>query len=620
MTRHRHAARRIAALLLGGQVWLLAAAGEPAKAPAREGQERLFAAAKQGDAEAVRKLLEQGVDPNAEFQIGVNALHYASMRGHTAVAKVLLEHGADVNSHDTVNNFSALTYAAGGGFCDLVELLMARGADLNQRDLISGHTAITLAVAGGHAACVEAMLAANRASPEALVEAAGIARRMRRRELAERLDAAGAASLQVASWPQFRGRGASGVGYGRPVPVQWNAADGTNVAWKVEIPGLAHSSPIVWGERLFLTTSVREGGDPEARIGPPTATVAEEARHVWRLYCLHRASGEILWQRDVSSGVPRTGRHPFNSFASATPATDGRHVAAVLGSEGLLVYDFDGNLLWKQDLGVLALGPVYDPDYHWGSASSPILWRDQVIVQVDRQQGSYLAAFALADGKPRWKTARDEPPSWGTPTITGPEDKPELITNGTNRVRAYDPATGRELWSFKTGNSLITASTPIAGVDLVFVANGFRPLKPIYALRPGGTGESELAPGETANARVAWSLKSGGPYYGTPLLYGELLYVLTDVGGLTAYYSKSGEQVYRVRVGNNERFTASPVAADGKLFLVSEDGDVYVVRAGLEYELLATHPLADPCMATPAIVDGTIYLRSRHYLFAIRQQ
>jgi outer membrane protein assembly factor BamB len=292
-------------------------------------------------------------------------------------------------------------------------------------------------------------------------------------------------------------------------------------------------------------------------------------------------------------------------------------VVALFESQGLFAYTVEGQFLWKKDLGVLDLGPVYDPEYRWGPGSSPILYRDLVIVQSDQQKGSSIAAFSLQDGSLRWKKLRDEPSSWATPNIPG-SGRPELVTNATNYVRAYDPANGEELWRFKTGNSMITIATPIFGLDTIFVANGFRPLQPIYAIRPGGRGDISLGEGETTNAHVAWSLKGGGPYISTPLLYGELLYIITDQGIFTSYYARTGEIVYRQRLGNGTRFFASPVAADGLIYLASEPGDVYAVRAGVEYELVSVNPVGEKLFATPAMADGTLYIRGRHHIFAFR--
>lgn len=576
----------------------------------------LWAAAKRGDAPAVADLLRRGVDPNVPYKLGFNALHYAAMRGHTEVIRVLLEHGADPGAKDDINEYTALTYVAMSGLCDAVEPLLRSGADPNQRDLLRRQTPLSLAAGRGHGRCVESLLASGRMSPRALDEAWTAAVQGRHEEIVKKIDAERSKAVRVPAWPQFRGPAASGIGDGERPPAQWNVPEGVNVAWKTPVPGLGHSSPVIWGDRLFVTSAVSEGREPVLRAGGPSDNVTEDWKHSWRLYCLDRRTGKVLWERTAAEGTPATRRHPINTYASATPAIDGRHVVALFESQGLFAYSVDGDLLWKQNLGILDQGPVYDPEYQWGTGSSPILYQDLVIVQVDRQKDSYLAAFSLKDGSLRWKKQRDEPPSWATPNVL-PGPRPELITNAPNSVRAYDPATGAELWHLKTGNSMITAPTPISGLGMIFVTNGFRPLQPVYAIRPGGKGDISPGGGETTSPQVAWSLKGGGPYYTTPLLYGEHLYVLTDTGILTSYYAKTGEILYRKRIATGTAFFASPVAADGLIYLASEEGDVYVVRAGVEFQQVGVNPVGESLYATPAIAGGMIYLRGRHHVFAL---
>jgi outer membrane protein assembly factor BamB len=348
------------------------------------------------------------------------------------------------------------------------------------------------------------------------------------------------------------------------------------------------------------------------------SSAADRSPHSWRLYALDRASGEVVWERTAHQGVPATPRHPKNSYASQTPATDGEHVVAFFGSEGLYCYDAAGELVWRRDLGTIDAGFFFDPGYSWGTASSPVLWRDLVIVQVDRQADSFIAAFDLASGKERWRTPRDELPSWATPTVWESSEGAVLLTNGIRGMRGYDPATGEGLWHLATGNSMISGATPVADREVAVIGNGYRPLTPIYAVRAGARGDISLAEGETANRGVAWSTKSGGPYYVTPLIYEDFLYVLSNDGVLTAYLTLTGERVYRERVGEKAvGFSASQVAADGRLYLASEDGDVYVVRAGHDYRLLGVNPVGELMMATPAVAGGMIVLRTRDRVIAI---
>ncbi len=431
----------------------------------------------------------------------------------------------------------------------------------------------------------------------------------------------GAAGAESAAWPSFRGAQAAGVATGA-APTAWNGEKGTNVLWKTPIPGLAHSSPVVWGDHVFVTTAV-SSEDESLRVGlyGDVDSVESKAAYSWRVLALDRKTGKVLWEREAYAGVPKIKRHMKATHANSTPATDGKHVVALFGSEGLYCYGIDGTLKWKKDLGVLDSGWFYDPSYQWEYGASPILYKNLVIVQADLQKGSFLAAYDLADGREVWRTERDENPSWATPSVFETEKRAELVTNATKHVRGYDPATGKELWRLK-GNSEIVTPTPITAHGLAYVTSGYAPIQPIYAIRLGtASGDISLPEGKETNDAIAWSKQRGGPYMPTPIVYGDHLYTCANNGILTAYDAKTGAQVYRERVAGNASvaFTASPVAADGKLYFPSEDGEVYVVKAGPKFELLATNPMGEVLMATPAIVDGTILFRGRHHLFAIKE-
>lgn len=434
------------------------------------------------------------------------------------------------------------------------------------------------------------------------------------------LSFAGAAHAQ--NWPSFRGERASGVADGQSTPTSWNAEKSLNILWKTPVPGLAHSSPIVWGNRIFVTTAISSDPNTYFRHGLYGAgdSAADTTKHTWKVYALDKQTGKILWEKVAHEGVPRIKRHIKSTHASSTPATDGKHVVAFFGSEGLYCYDFNGKLLWKKDLGVLDLGAFNVPDLQWGTASSPIIYKNLVIVQCDTQKEDFLAAFDLKTGREIWRTSRDELPSWGTPTVYEGKARVEMIVNGTNHICGYDPMTGKELWRL-SGNSLITCPTPIIGHDLIFVTSGYRPIKPIYAIRLGATGDISLKDGTSSNEYVAWSKMRGGPYQPTPILYGDYLYTCANQGILTCYDAKTGEQIYEQRIGEKGgAYSASPVAADGKLYLSSEDGEIFVVRAGPKYELLAANPMGEVLMATPAISEGIVFVRGRHHLFAIGEQ
>jgi outer membrane protein assembly factor BamB len=427
-------------------------------------------------------------------------------------------------------------------------------------------------------------------------------------------------SLSAQNWPAFRGANAAGVADGTPTAVKWNAPAMENVAWKTPVAGVAVSSPIVWGDRVFVSTAI--GSDPSQGIRTglygDVEPVNDSSKHTWHLLAIDKKSGKVLWDKIAFEGVPKTKRHPKSSQASATPVTDGRHVIVSFGSQGLYAYDLNGKLLWQKDLGVLNAGWFFDPDYEWGFGSSPIIYKNMVIVQCDIQRNSFIAAFDTDTGREIWRTGREEIPSWSTPTIFEANGKAELVTQATTFTRGYDPMTGKELWKY-SGNSEIAIPTPIVGPGVVVITNGYRGVQPIFAIKSGATGDITLQNNATKSDFVSWSTKRGGPYIPTPLIYGEQLYVLLNNGVLAAYKVATGEQVYQKRLGGTGgSFSASPVAADGKIYCSSEDGDVYVVKAGPAYEELARNPMGEILMATPAISDGLIIFRGLKHVYAIQ--
>jgi outer membrane protein assembly factor BamB len=414
-------------------------------------------------------------------------------------------------------------------------------------------------------------------------------------------------------WPSFRGDHASGVAERQNLPAQWNAETGANVRWKTPIPGLAHSSPIVWGDSVFVTTAVSSRSDATFRRGLFGDGDASNDRtpHQWKVYSLDRKTGRLLWERVAYEGPPIEKRHVKSTYASATPATDGRYVVAFFGSQGLYAYDLKGNLAWKKDLGHLDTGAYDIPDYEWGSASSPIIYKDLVVIQCDQQKGSFLMAVDIKTGRTIWKTERDELPSWSTPTVYLGKPRAELVTNSPNFIRAYDPETGRELWRLG-GSSKITAPTPIFANGLIVVASGRSPEAPIFVIRPGGQGDI------TASRNIVWSRERAGSYMPTPLVYQGHLYVLRNEGILSCYDLKTGEVKYVSRVPHQgSGFSGSPTAADGRIYLPSEDGDIVVIKAGSQFEVLGVNPMGQPLMATPAISDGMMIVRGERDLFGI---
>ena len=443
---------------------------------------------------------------------------------------------------------------------------------------------------------------------------------MRRIALIAAVCAAASAGISAQNWPAFRGANAAGTADGKPTAVKWNVPGNENVAWKTPVDGVAVSSPIVWGNRVFVSTAI--GSDPKQGIRTgqygDVEPVADTSKHSWHLIALDKATGKVVWDKIAHEGIPKTKRHPKSSQASATPVTDGRVVIVSFGSEGLYAFDFNGKQLWKKDLGVLNSGWFFDPDYEWGIGSSPIIYKNLAIVQCDIQRGSFIAAFDTQTGKEVWRTQRDEIPSWSTPSILEADGKVELVTQATTFTRGYDPMTGKELWKY-SGNSEIAIPTPIMGPGFIVITNGYRGVQPIVALKPGATGDITLKAGETKSAFIPWSLTRGGPYIPTPVIYQDQLYVIQGNGVLQAYKVATGERIYQERLGGTGgSFSASLVAADGKIYATGEDGDVFVIKAGPTFELLSKNPVGEILMATPAISDGLIIFRGLKHVIAIK--
>jgi len=426
------------------------------------------------------------------------------------------------------------------------------------------------------------------------------------------------AVMKPMNWPQFRGQGATGIADGQFPPTNFDVPKGKNVRWKTPIPGLGHSCPVVWEDHIYLTTAI--SGDPKAGIKAGqygnVESVDDNTVHRWLVLCLDKKDGRIVWEKEACRGVPQVKRHLKSTHANPTIATDGTHVVACFGAEGLYCYDKDGRFLWKRDLGKLDSGWFYDPDYQWGFGSSPVIFEDRVIVQCDAGKNAFIAAYSLKNGSTLWQTPREEVPSWGTPTVVVGPERTEIVTNATKFARGYDPATGKELWRLGK-HSEITVPTPFLGKGLIWFTSGYSPVQPIYAVRPGATGDISLKEKETKSASIAWSKQKGGPYMPTPIVYGDYLYACANSGLLTCYEAETSKQVYSERLGGAGGFTASPVAADGRLYFTGEESGVRVVKAGPKFELLAINPVGESCLATPAISDGLLFVRSEKHLIAL---
>jgi outer membrane protein assembly factor BamB len=413
------------------------------------------------------------------------------------------------------------------------------------------------------------------------------------------------------SWPAFRGPQSSGVSSTAQPPVTWKIASSANVVWRTPIPGLAHSSPIVWDNRVYLTTAIGQGaaaqavtlGDSDrAGIDPAKDTVP----HQWQLIALDRATGKVVWTRTAHQGVPRVKRHVKSTHASATPTTDGRVVIAMFGSEGLFAFDVNGVELWRKDLGPLAVGLADEPEYEWGPASSPIIHGNHVIVQNDRYKDSFLAAFDVQTGKELWRARREERPSWTTPLVHSREGRSTIVAVSPLFIRGHEAATGREQWRLADTDGQVKVSTPIAAGELAIVTGGWPPAaRPITAVR-------------VRDGAVVWRHERGSPYTTTPIVYEDLVYVLTDNGILSAYQIADGVRVYQTRLSPAAgSFSASPVAANGRIYFTSEDGQVIVVQAGRKFRVLAANEMDEVCMATPALSGELLLVRTKTALYAL---
>jgi outer membrane protein assembly factor BamB len=415
-------------------------------------------------------------------------------------------------------------------------------------------------------------------------------------------------------WPQFRGPQSTGVADDPNLPDAWSAT--RNVVWKTEIPGGGWSSPVVWGDRIFLT-SVISTTAPEApkkglyfggnREGIPTD------EHRWMVYALDWKTGKIVWEREVHRGVPATSHHLKNTYASETPVTDGERVYAYFGNLGLFVFDMEGKPVWSQPWG------PFRTRYGWGTASSPVLYKDRIYVVNDNDDRSFLAVLDKRTGKQIWRVERDEASNWSTPYIWENDRRTEIITSGTRKIRAYD-LDGKVLWELG-GMSSIVIPTPFSQHGLLFLASGYvnDTVRPVYAVKAGARGDISLKEGETSNEYIAWYQRQAGPYNPSPLVYGDYYYTLLDRGIFTCHDARTGREIYGKQRIDPEAsaFTASPWASNGKIFALSEDGDTFVIQAGTEFKVLGKNPLDEMCMATPAISRGSLIIRTATKLYRI---
>ncbi len=420
------------------------------------------------------------------------------------------------------------------------------------------------------------------------------------------------------NWPQFRGADSRGVASGSNLPDHWSTTE--NVAWKKDIPGRGWSSPIVWGDRVFLTTVINTGKSEEPKKGlyfGGDRPKAPEAVHQWKIICLDLKTGDIRWERLVHEGKPETPIHLKSSYASETPVTDGERVYCSFGNVGVFCFDLDGKELWKHKVKshAMRLG--------WGTASSPTIHQGRIYLVNDNDQESSLLALNAKSGEEVWRVPREEKSNWATPFIWQNDQRTEIVTPGTGKVRSYD-LEGKLLWSLK-GMSSITIATPYEHNGLLYLSSGYvlDLSRPIYAIRPGAAGDISLQAGKTSNEFIAWSQPKSAPYNPSTIIADNRLFVLYDMGMVSCLQSSDGTELFsRQRLPNGHAFTSSPWAYGGKVFFLNEDGVTFVLKSGDQFELLHTNSLADDdmCMATPAIAGDRLLIRTAARVYCIKTQ
>ncbi len=422
-------------------------------------------------------------------------------------------------------------------------------------------------------------------------------------------------------WPSFRGAGARGVADGFAVRTRWNAdadqGEIDGVRWETPVPGLGHSSPVVVGQRLFLLTAVAEEGQADLQVdagGRPDAA-EDNGLQSWLVLCYDKSTGKELWRRTAHRGKPKATRHAKATHANTSVCVAGNRVVAFFGSEGLYCYDLEGNLLWSRDLGVINISKY---GVGWGFSSSPAIHAGRIAIVCDDPQHPYVAALRLDDGEEVWRVDRegDCERSWGTPLIHTSDRGSQVIVNGWPWIVAYDFDTGEERWRLEGGGDN-PIPTPFAANNHIYITNAHGGKAPIYVVRPEAHGNLSAEEAEASDEGLLWSVDNGGSYMSTPVVYGDFLYLGNSNGVVRCYHAQTGEKIYERRLGNAAGVIASLVAADNKIFCASENGRVYVLQAGPEFKILAENAMREPCLATPAISEGVLYLRTTTRLLAI---
>ncbi len=416
------------------------------------------------------------------------------------------------------------------------------------------------------------------------------------------------------NWPQFRGPGSLGAVEAQGLPTTWSTTD--NVSWSTPVPGRGWSSPVVWGDRIFLTSVVssKDPGAPKTGLYSGGPQSIPEGEHRWMVYALDWRSGRVVWEREVHRGNPDKARHLTNSYASETPVVDAERVYAYFGNLGVFAFDHDGEASWSKPLEHTRTRNG------WGTAASPVLHEGRLYLVNDNEDASYILALDTATGKQIWRELRDEKSNWSTPFVWSHEGRSEIVTTGSNKIRSYG-LSGKLLWSL-SGMSTIAIPTPFSKYGLLYIASGYMPddLRPVYAIRPGASGDISLEDGQTSNAFIAWHHPQGGPYNPSPLIYDDAYYTLYDRGFFTSHDARTGAVIYDKRridpVAGN--FTTSPWAYDGKIFCLNEDGTTFVIRAGSSFEVLGKNDLDEVTLASPAILRDSLLIRTATKLYRIK--
>jgi len=423
---------------------------------------------------------------------------------------------------------------------------------------------------------------------------------------------------ETTNWPQFRGPGARGVAKGKGLPTTWSTTE--NVKWCVPVPGRGWSSPVIWGDKVFLSSAISTGKEKTVKKGlyfGGNEQTPSPNQHRWMIYCFSFESGEKLWEQEANVGKPLTPRHIKNNYAPETQVTDGNLIYTYFADQGLFANDLDGELKWKRKM------KAYKTRYNWGSAASPALHDDFIYILNDNEQNSFIEAIDKNTGETSWRRDRNEKSNWSTPFVWKNSLRTEIITVGTGKTRSYG-LDGTLLWEFVADMSSITIATPFTAHGLLYVTSGYvgDKHKPIYAIQPGGKGTINLKKNRPVDKSIVWRQPNAAPYNPSTLVYNDLLYVLYDFGFLACFNAKTGEEIYgKVRVRERQRtpFTASPWAYNNKVFCLSEDGDCFVYKAGRKNELLHINKLDELCMATPGIARGSLFIRTASKLYRISQ-